>query len=109
MKRDMALPPDARAECPQIEGHEAESIGLHVQLMRTRGLLEALDARSHENMYAWAPTKLTWEGYDFLDSVRESTRWEETKELATRAKDWSFETIKTAAQALATKAVTDLV
>lgn len=46
---------------------------------------------------------LTWAGCEFLDSIRDDSRWGEVKTVADKAKDWAFSTISQIATAIATQ------
>ncbi len=89
MKRDMdlarkilleleAAPPGA----PEfhVDGCDAEQVSYHVMLLNEAGLIEAIDASGAESM-EWLPTRLTWDGHEFLDAARDDDRWQKAKDL----------------------------
>jgi hypothetical protein len=61
-----------------IEGHSAEEVSYHVMLLAKAGLLEAFDFTSTAG-FNWQPKRLTWEGHEFLDSIRNDTVWNSVK------------------------------
>lgn len=74
-----------------VEGHDAESIALHLDLIREAGLIDTGDFRSGRGI---SFRRLSWEGYDFLDIIRDSEVWAKTKQGADAVKSWSLETLK---------------
>ena len=59
-----------------------EIAAYHVQmLIEEAGLIRGIDA-SHMQGRDWLHLQLTWQGQDFLDSVRDPTVWQKTKEGA---------------------------
>ena len=95
MKRDMDLIRDlllfAEAECggsrlPDVyegdfSGYSNEQIYSNVKLIHDRGLIsKVLSTSSSLNI-----GELTWDGHDFLDSVRDPEIWRQTKEVAKKS------------------------
>lgn len=90
MKRDMDLarkillqleevPYRGGAQRVALEGYSDDEVSYHVLLLREAGLVEALDFSSHDGV-CWVPTRLTWEGHEFLDAARSSKLWEAAKQ-----------------------------
>jgi len=68
----------------------------HVHLLDEAGLIEAIDA-STRGSAAWIPMRLTWEGHEFLESMRNESVWNKAKsELASRGLGFSFDLMKAA-------------
>lgn len=64
-----------------IDGYSDEEIGYHVYLMNQAGLLIATDATFQESLSPyWIPNALTWDGHDFLASIKDDTVWKKAKE-----------------------------
>jgi hypothetical protein len=91
MKRDMALVCEIlrateahsdgqRPVDVQIEGFSPEQVSYHVKVMSEASLLEAKNATTMQR-FSWKPTRLTWQGHEFLDAVRNDTVWHKTTEL----------------------------
>ena len=92
MKRDMDLVRDILIEMEKwpanhrsgeiaIEARTPEEIMHHVGLMHEAGLIEAIDASSHDGE-AWLPVKILWDGHEFLDAARSDTVWMKAKQRA---------------------------
>ena len=94
MKRDMELVRElllkiAEAEEPLDFSELAakreagrERTAYHMQmLVEEAGLVRGIDASSMDGK-DWLSLELTWHGQDFLDSIRDPTVWEHTKEGA---------------------------
>lgn len=68
-----------------IPDYSRDEIYLHVELMKEKGLVEAIiqpspDGRERR-ILACVVKRLTWEGHDFLDAARNDTLWEKAKKL----------------------------
>lgn len=92
MKRDMDLVRDILVEMEKwpanhtsggitIEGRTQDEITHHLGLMHGAGLIEAIDASSHDGE-AWIPVKILWDGHEFLDAARSDTVWSKAKQRA---------------------------
>jgi hypothetical protein len=67
-----------------LPGHSLPEISYHVQLLDEAGFLQANGlntSRGHE----WRPKRLTYDGHEFLNTVRDDEIWRLTKEGATKA------------------------
>ena len=67
-----------------IPDHSQEEIAYHVQILDEAGFIEALDLTTMAD-YDWRPRRLTYEGHEFLDTVRDAEAWRLTKETAKNA------------------------
>jgi hypothetical protein len=74
----------------EIEGHSSVHLSYHVQLLHEAGYLEAQDLTTNDR-YEWQPRRLTFQGHEFLDTVRDSETWRRTK---TTAKDLGIGGVK---------------
>jgi Hypothetical protein (DUF2513) len=45
-------------------------------------------------------TRLSWEGHDYLDAVRDPKIWKMTKEATDKVGSWAFELVKEVAKGL---------
>ncbi len=93
MKRDMDVVREILGTISAAEGkpklgilvegkspEETEIIVHHVKLMKQAGLLTARESNTIGKQYSeWTELDLTWEGHDFLDSVRDPDVWQKTK------------------------------
>lgn len=59
----------------------SELVSYHVELLAEAGFIQAhkLSDMSH---YEWQPRRLTYQGHEFLDSVRDPEIWRRTKQGA---------------------------
>ena len=64
----------------QLDGHTAQEIGFHSHLLAQAGLIEAIDVTTMSDFLpSYMPRHLTWEGYEFIGSVKDPTAWESAK------------------------------
>ncbi len=78
------------------EGYSNEEIKYHIKIMEDGGLIKM---RQHPGIDVPAPVfdGLTWEGREFLDSIRETGAWSKVKDvLKEKSVALSFESIKAA-------------
>ena len=71
-----------------IEGHDADAIEYHLDLIEEAGLIERIDTRPARGI---AFRRLSWAGHDFLDATRDKTVWEKTKQTGKQAGGFSFD------------------
>lgn len=65
----------------EIPGHTPEEVSYHVQLLDEAGFLEAQELTSLDGC-EWRPKRLTYQGHEFLDTIRDGELWKLTKEGA---------------------------
>lgn len=111
MKRDMELAREIllaieKSQTPkglipiQISGFTDDDISHHIELLFKSGLIEASD-NCTLSRYSWRAKQLTWQGHDFLDAIRDETRWEKAKQhVLALGKIVTVETIKQAVSTL---------
>ncbi|MBY3122632.1 DUF2513 domain-containing protein [Rhizobium laguerreae] len=107
MKRDMDLVRDLLLQIEEFDqgfggdveievgDHEPQVIAEHLRLLLEARLIEG-DAVP-DDQYALdhiVPTRLTWSGHDFLDSVRDPEIWRKTKEGALSAKGFTLDLLR---------------
>ncbi len=68
----------------QISDHEPQTVSHHVMLLAEAGLIEAQNT-STLSKFEWQPKRLTYRGYEFLDSIRDPEIWRKTKAGAAKA------------------------
>ena len=92
--RDILLAVEAHAE-PEglivlyINNPSAEMISYHVRGLDEAGLLDALDTGGM-NCFKWQPTRLTYEGHEFLNIIRDDEVWELIKTGAEKVSSTSL-------------------
>jgi hypothetical protein len=81
-----------------LEGRSPQEISYHVLLLAEADLLDA--KRISDSLSGGrdvAPTRLTWQGHEFLDAARKDTIWEKAKSIATeKTGSLTFEALKLA-------------
>ncbi len=102
MKRDMdvirkILLASAQSEgsIKQVEGIDSDVFGFHAHLLVEAGLAHCSiqwDEDSREpRVYSAVVWRLTWQGFDFADSVADDGVWRKAKENVLKpAVSWSF-------------------
>ena len=93
-----------------IDGYEKETVAYHCKLLHEAGLIS-----NYKGFYAsgqlqeFSVSGLTWDGYDYLDKVRDDSVWKKTKNAITqKGLPLIFDTIKTIANAFITAAAEGL-
>jgi hypothetical protein len=61
-----------------IDDRSPEEISYHVRLLDEAGLLAALNTGGLDH-FRWQPLRLTYQGHEFLDTVRDGEVWRLTK------------------------------
>ena len=85
---------------------EARVVAEHLRLLLEAGLIEGNAVPDDE--YAFdhiLPTRLTWSGHDFLDSVRDPEIWKKTKEGAISAKGFTLDLLQDLAKGFIKKQI----
>jgi Hypothetical protein (DUF2513) len=92
----------------EIEGYSEENIQFHLIQLQEANLIEVLDIglSKFQGRVNIAPTRLTWQGHEFLDNARDETRWNEAKKIAgQKGGSMAFDVIKGVLVQLALKMV----
>jgi hypothetical protein len=81
---------------------DRDELGYHVELLLDRGLVKALCLQELGVHPAdnFMDARLTWEGSDFIGSVRDEELWRKTKEGAVQAGGFTFDLVKALAKGL---------
>ena len=98
----LTIEKDERCEVlhiPDIEGYSDEAMHFHARLLVEKGFLKTYFPE-RTGRQPWTCIRLTWEGYDFLDAIRDPVVWRSVKRVASRAGSWSIETLATVAKAM---------
>lgn len=60
----------------EIEGHSETEIGYHLKLLWEAKFIEGIDVTTMgDDGPRVLPQRLTWEGHDFLDAIRDDRVW----------------------------------
>ena len=62
-----------------IEGYSEAEVTYHIMIMAKEGLIEAQNLSSMDGI-DWKPVSLTWQGHEFLDSIRNDDVWSGLKD-----------------------------
>jgi hypothetical protein len=111
MKRDMDLVRkilfalEARNHLPvaanmlKIEGHDEDAVDYHLEILSDSPYVTTVYSRD-----GWPNhRRLSWEGHEFLETIRDDTRWNKLKEASADAGAASIEAIAKAALSTAIK------
>ena len=88
MKRDMDLvrtilltaESAARPDDIEVEGQDVRAIAHHIEILDDAGFVEPDILYSEEGPIRAGVRRLTWEGHEFLDAVRDDTVWQRTQD-----------------------------
>lgn len=86
---------DADGEISSVNGIDQETFGFHVQLLEEAGLVKcSLEMGSDSRIprpsvaIVW---RLTWDGFDFADSIADDTIWNKAKKNVIKpSASWTF-------------------
>ena len=70
----------------RIDGYDLVTVAEHCRMMTAHGLIDEykpIGADGHP-VLTFLVGNLTWEGYDFLDKIRQDTVWNKTKDVITK-------------------------
>ena len=73
----------------EMKKPSAEMISYHVRLLDEAGLLDAIDTGGM-NCFKWQPTRLTYEGHEFVNIIRDDEVWELIKTGAEKVSSTSL-------------------
>ncbi len=80
-----------------LDGYTPMEVMMHVKIMEGYGLLQDCTYYLRGNTTV---RTITWEGYDYLDKVRDNTIWKKTKDtIVSNGLPLIFDTIKTVSTA----------
>lgn len=72
-----------------IEGRSPDEIEYHLDLLREAGLIECPGSQPLAGGVIFR--RLSWEGHDFIDTVRDNEVWSQTKDTAKKAGSGAIE------------------
>ncbi|HLO32744.1 MAG TPA: DUF2513 domain-containing protein [Anaerolineales bacterium] len=81
-----------------IPGYSSEEISYHVLLLAEANLIET--EISSRQSAEYKPKRLTWEGHEFLDAVKQDARWKKVKDVMEDVGGFVFEIAKPVAISL---------
>ena len=85
-----------------IDGFDVDQIDYHLSLIREAELIEDLESQP---MIGICYRRLSWQGHDFLNSVRDPKIWEKTKNGAEAAGGFTVDLMKDLAKGFVKKQI----
>ena len=74
----------------KADGYDDKTISYHVWLLINAGLVQGDDCSSADG-FNWQPTRLTWNGQEFLQAIKDDTLWNKAKEKILKpTASWTF-------------------
>ncbi|MEA2994201.1 MAG: hypothetical protein QOD40_3121 [Alphaproteobacteria bacterium] len=74
-----------------IQDYSEDQVGYHLSLLKEQRLIETPGSQP---MIGIIFRRLTWEGHDFLDAVRDPEIWKKTKKGTEAVGSFTFELVK---------------
>lgn len=95
-----ASPSAELLQLPAFNDHAPPAVRFHVRLLIEARLVHAIAGvqRADPN---WFALRLSWQGYDYLETIRDPRIWRLTKKAAAKTGSWSLETMGAIAKAAA--------
>jgi hypothetical protein len=91
-----------RAEDFDEERHH--EVAYQVELLKEAGLVDAQIMKAASGPPDFLALRLTWEGHELLDAIRNDTVWKRTKEsFLTKGLSMTFELVRSVAISIATE------
>ena len=87
-----------------IDGFSGDQIEYHLRLLKAAGLL---DSSGSQPMVGVGFKGLSWEGHDFLDSIRSPAVWRQTKNGVEAAGGFTVDLLKDLAKGFIKKQIED--
>jgi len=87
-----------------VEGYSSEQITFHLELLREAGFIESPGSQPMQGVTF---RKLSWAGFDFLDSVRSPEVWKKTKQGVEAAGGFTIDLVKDLAKGFVKKQIED--
>ncbi|MBA2400767.1 MAG: DUF2513 domain-containing protein [Bradyrhizobium sp.] len=86
-----------------VDGASLDTVKYHLALLRERGLIEPQEGGTLDGGIYFR--RLTWEGHDFVDAVRDEDIWHKTRHGALSAGSWTFDLVKELAKGFIKKQI----
>ena len=89
----------------KIDGYDMETTAYHCKILHEAGLISDYGSQYADGqIWNFGVGSLTWEGNDFLDKIRDNSRWKRVKDVITqKGLPLVIETIKTVSTAIVQK------
>jgi hypothetical protein len=76
-----------------LDGYDEDAVNYHLAIMGEADLLVILDQSTHLKI-EYMPVRLTWSGHEFLEAVRDDSRWNAVKAQMDKAGGFVFDVAK---------------
>ena len=85
-----------------IDGYDTETVAYHCKILDEAGLISDYKAKYADNeIYVFGVGPLTWDGNDFLEKIRDDSRWKKVKDtISQKGLPLAIDTIKSIANAI---------
>lgn len=102
--------PPTTTEFLRIDDYPSDIVAQHCEMMYQHGLIQQFNAQKTFGGFGlWEVGGITWEGYDYLDSIRDDSIWAKTKDaIKKKGLPMIVDTIKTVSSAFITSAANGL-
>lgn len=98
LQKTEELEPNKMLELSHFEENKWIVISYHVQILSEAGLIQATISEVDEEPYTFWIYRLTWEGHEFLDSIRNDSIWMKTKsKIFEKGGSMTFDIVKAVA------------
>ena len=85
-----------------IDGYDTDAVAYHCKILDEAGLISDYKAKYADNeIYVFGVGPLTWDGNDFLEKIRDDSRWKKVKDtISQKGLPLIIDTIKSIANAI---------
>jgi len=87
-----------------VSGYDGDQIAYHLSLIREAGFIESPGSQPMDGITF---SRLSWDGHDFLDAIRDPEIWAKTKRGALAAGGFTFDLLKDLARGYIKKQITE--
>ncbi len=93
-----------------MANYSSEVVSYHVMLLEEASLLQAHRIKRGDSTHVeyWRPIRLTWQGYEFLEVIKDETRWNKVKQIMEKVGGFAYEIAKPIAIDLVKKQISSL-
>lgn len=84
----------------KIDGYSGEQVAYHIQLLKSGGFIRELGSKP--SRYGLNYSGLSWEGHEFLDSVRDDKVWRDTRNAVNAIGGFTFRLVTDVAREVLT-------
>lgn len=91
----------------EIEGYTLDQVAYHCSILHEGGYIHAYKGNyAGDGLYSFGVGRLTWEGHEFLDKIREDTIWSKTKDtIVEKGLPFVFDIVKSVSTEIITGVV----